>query len=96
MILPLPKESYDATTSIGESWSLTTIGRIHEDFRKILSPKDDEQRLSDEISADLFGDAPEKCTFANFDIDSAFQGKEGLEMVKTSPRGRQSLWRCLC
>ncbi len=56
---------------------------IHEDFRKILSPKSDGSGYRD-ISANLFGDAPANSTFAGFEIDSAFQGKEGLEMVKQS------------
>jgi signal transduction histidine kinase/FixJ family two-component response regulator len=54
---------------------------IHEDFRKILSPKADENAYG-KMSADLFGDSAEKRTFVNFEIDSACQGQEGLEMVK--------------
>ncbi|HEY3855906.1 MAG TPA: response regulator [Verrucomicrobiae bacterium] len=54
---------------------------IHEDFRKLLSPKDDGDVFGD-MSADLFGDASEKTAAISFDIDSAYQGQEGLEMVK--------------
>jgi two-component system, cell cycle sensor histidine kinase and response regulator CckA len=54
---------------------------IHGDFRKILSPTSEDTSFG-KISADLFGDGPEKCDFVNFQIDSAFQGQEGLEMVK--------------
>jgi signal transduction histidine kinase/FixJ family two-component response regulator len=54
---------------------------IHEDFRKLLSPKTDGSAYG-KMSADLFGESQEKCTFASFEIDSAFQGQDGLEMVK--------------
>ncbi len=54
---------------------------IHSDFRKILSPKADGSAYG-EISADLFGDNPEKRTLVNFQLDSAFQGQDGLAMVK--------------
>jgi len=55
---------------------------IHADFRKILSPKSDGSY--GDVSASLFGDTPEKSKFAGYEIDSAFQGKEGLEMMKQS------------
>ena len=54
---------------------------IHEDFRKILSPKADESAYG-KMSVELFGESPEKSTYAGFELDSAFQGQEGLEMVK--------------
>jgi signal transduction histidine kinase/FixJ family two-component response regulator len=54
---------------------------IHGDFRKILTPKAEDTSFG-RISADLFGDRPEKSECANFQIDSAFQGQEGLEMVQ--------------
>ncbi|MGA2174444.1 MAG: response regulator [Verrucomicrobiota bacterium] len=54
---------------------------IHEDFRKILSAEAEGSAYG-EMSADLFGESPAKRTFAGFELDSAFQGQEGLEMVK--------------
>ncbi len=54
---------------------------IHEDFRRLLSPKDDGSAYG-ELSAGLFGDSAEKGTLANFEIDSAFQGREGVEMAR--------------
>ena len=54
---------------------------IHEDFRKILSPKSDESAYG-KMSAELFGETLDKSTHAGFEIDSAFQGQEGLDMVK--------------
>ncbi len=55
---------------------------IHDDFRKILSEgmEDSGELASDE--AMLFGDAP--LPAAEFEIDSAYQGQEGLAMVERS------------
>jgi PAS domain S-box-containing protein len=58
---------------------------IHQDFRKILSPIDSE--LEGELDADeasLFGNAPSAGRELNFQIDSAFQGQEGLEKVRAA------------
>ncbi len=54
---------------------------IHADFRKILSPEPDSSACG-EMTAGLFGDSLEKSTFVSFDLDSAFQGQEGLEMAR--------------
>src|SRR5947208_5410683 len=56
---------------------------IHEDFRKILSPAD--VKLAQELDADeaaLFGETADASRPWNFQIDSAFQGQEGLEKVR--------------
>src|SRR6267143_2560378 len=56
---------------------------IHEDFRKILSPAD--IKLAQEHDADeaaLFGETANASRPWNFQIDSAFQGQEGLEKVR--------------
>ena len=58
---------------------------IHEDFRKILGPAD--VKLAEELDADeaaLFGDKADAARAWSFQIDSAFQGKEGLEKVRTA------------
>lgn len=58
---------------------------IHQDFRKILGPADVE--LAEELDATeiaLFGDSPEISRACNFEIDSAFQGREGLDKVRTA------------
>ena len=52
---------------------------IHEDFRKILARRDD--GLED-IEADLFGEEQTTAARDTFEIDSALQGQEGLEMVQ--------------
>ncbi len=55
---------------------------IHEDFRKILNPGQAESPALDDAESILFGDKPEKPRQISFEIDSAFQGKEGLAMVE--------------
>jgi len=58
---------------------------IHQDFRKILGPAD--VTLSNELDAaeaSLFGDKADVEPGANFQIDSAFQGQEGLEKVRAA------------
>jgi signal transduction histidine kinase len=54
---------------------------IHEDFRKILCPALPTQTL-DEDEAAIFGVRSEKMSSMGFEIDSAFQGQEGLEKVE--------------
>lgn len=58
---------------------------IHDDFRKILSADVGTEDLNDD-EAFLFGDAePETSNSARpFELDSAFQGKHGLELVTTA------------
>jgi len=56
---------------------------IHEDFRKILMPAAAQADGLSEMEAALFGDAPKAAT-PGFEIDSAYQGQEGLAMVEAS------------
>ncbi len=57
---------------------------IHDDIRKILArPKAQSASLEDE-EALLFGETAEAATAASFEIDSALQGQEGLELVRKS------------
>ncbi len=58
---------------------------IHDDFRKILGPAD--ATLAKELDADeaaLFGDTADASRPWSFQLDSAFQGQEGLEKVRTA------------
>lgn len=58
---------------------------IHEDFRKILSPSD--AQLAEGLDADeaaLFGETNNSSRSWSFQIDSAFQGEEGLEKVRAA------------
>jgi CheY-like chemotaxis protein len=56
---------------------------IHEDFRKILCPPSDLADL-DKREAALFGDTKIISKLPVFEIDSAYQGGEGLEFIKKS------------
>jgi CheY-like chemotaxis protein len=53
---------------------------IHEDFRKILAP-DMELKQLEAIEADLFGTVFDVSKYDDFEIDSAYQGEEGLMCV---------------
>ncbi|MGL6245349.1 putative bifunctional diguanylate cyclase/phosphodiesterase [Pseudomonas sp.] len=53
---------------------------IHQDFRKILGPDSDDERTLAGTEEALFGTLkPERLTFQ---LDSAYQGQEALELVK--------------
>jgi signal transduction histidine kinase/CheY-like chemotaxis protein len=56
---------------------------IHDDFRKILSAKSEGSTYG-ELRTDLFGESLEKNRFVSFELDGAYQGREGLEMMKQS------------
>src|ERR1039457_7329460 len=53
---------------------------IHEDFRKILCPRN--AAALDATEAAVFGQAPDAVRQTRFEVDSAYQGPEGLLMVK--------------
>ena len=56
---------------------------IHEDVRKILRVTSFEDAAHDEEAAALFGvDIEEQQDDVPFEVDSAYQGEEGLEMVR--------------
>ncbi len=55
---------------------------IHEDFRKILSLSQSRNESMEEVEAVLFGASSDTSIEADFTIDSAYQGREGLAMVK--------------
>ncbi|HEY2341763.1 MAG TPA: hybrid sensor histidine kinase/response regulator, partial [Chthoniobacteraceae bacterium] len=57
---------------------------IHEDIRKILGAPAKEDANLDLEAAALFDLQPETQTGVDFQIDSAFQGHEGLKMVQTA------------
>jgi two-component system, sensor histidine kinase and response regulator len=56
---------------------------IHDDFRKILITSCLPNDL-DEDEAALFGESTAKFALPEFEIDSAYQGKEGLELIEKS------------
>src|SRR5450432_906877 len=54
---------------------------IHDDFRKILAEeKDAHSALA--VEAALFGETTEMRHAVHFELESAYQGEEGFEMVK--------------
>ncbi len=60
---------------------------IHGDFRKVLSAdaQDGAQETLARLEADLFGEAAKTAgARPNFEVDSAYQGKEGVAMVRAA------------
>ena len=55
---------------------------IHNDIRKILARPDAGATSLEDAETLLFGQNVEEDKRIYFDIDSAFQGQEGLELVK--------------
>lgn len=57
---------------------------IHADFRKILCPENSRKQAVKKIGALLFDKVEPASEQTTFELDSAFQGQEALEMVKQS------------
>ena len=57
---------------------------IHADFRKILCPEDPGSPAVKELEAALFDEAPTAVETHSFELDSAYQGQEALEMVQAA------------
>ena len=55
---------------------------IHSDFHNILCPDEVDQTTVNAMEAVLFEETAQAGPATGFELDSAFQGKEGLEMVK--------------
>jgi PAS domain S-box-containing protein len=55
---------------------------IHSDFHNILCPDELDQTTVNDMEAVLFEESAQPEQPKAFELDSAFQGKEGLEMVK--------------
>jgi two-component system NtrC family sensor kinase len=55
---------------------------IHADFKKILSPEQEPNAALDRTKALMFGESPAVSMHSGFVIDSAFQGREGLELAR--------------
>ena len=58
---------------------------IHNDFKKILGKSESVDKNFSEL-AELFGDSNPEVDGLNIEIDSAYQGKEAIEMVRQSVR----------
>ena len=57
---------------------------IHEDFRKILTPPKTQNNNLAAAEAALFGDIEPEVELPEFQIDSAFQGQAGLDLIEKS------------
>lgn len=57
---------------------------IHEDFRKILSPTLNSTAALDATEAELLGRPINLLRVIQYEIDSAYQGQEGVELVKVA------------
>jgi signal transduction histidine kinase len=55
---------------------------IHEDFRKILCNRGSSAAALDQVEAELFGESSAFMNTVDFEIDSAYQGQEGLSLVR--------------
>jgi two-component system, NtrC family, sensor kinase len=55
---------------------------IHEDFRRILCPQMRARDTLEQVEAELFGNVSTGRSKSMFDVDSAYQGEEGLDCVK--------------
>mgnify|MGYP001501784955 CR=1 FL=1 len=62
---------------------------IHDDFRKILVADGDPDATLQETEAALFGDAAEADGSNDFEVDSAYQGQEGLELIRKAIRAER-------
>ena len=71
-----------ATTPIGRILIIDDNAAIHEDFRKILmKPQTLDDSLLD-VESELFGSEIQIRASAVFELDSAFQGREGPALVR--------------
>src|SRR5688572_7568509 len=55
---------------------------IHEDFKKIFSATKNNEGNFEAVDAALFGEDAVVTTEHEFSLDSAFQGQEGLELIR--------------
>lgn len=59
---------------------------IHDDFRKILATSKARQSDLEDMETALFGSGEKRSASSTFEIDYAFQGKEGLEMMERAQK----------
>ena len=57
---------------------------IHQDFRKILAPTKGQNNKLAAAEAALFDDTEPQIALPEFQIDSAYQGQEGLDLIEKS------------
>ncbi len=64
---------------------------IHHDFRTVLctSPESADTAALGSLESRLFGDSPPPSSAPQFEVDSAFQGEQGLELIRDSLQRNQ-------
>src|SRR5260221_11682682 len=62
---------------------------IHDDFRKILTTGGGGAKGLDEAEAALFSETSVKVRSARFELESAFQGQEGLALVQQAAKDKR-------
>ena len=62
---------------------------IHQDFRKVLATSSRQPRALVDAEAALFGDTVAPFQLPVFEIDSAYQGEEGLDLIEKSLRDKR-------
>lgn len=85
---PYPKNAFGLGDYVnGRILTIDDNASIHEDYRKVLLQREKNTQLS-ETESILFGDSSETSSppdpTIDYQIDSAFQGEQGLELVKQS------------
>ena len=73
-----------ATTGNNRILVIDDNPEIHTDFRKIIGPAPPVSGALDNVMAEFFGPNETTAPLCDFQLDSAFQGKEGLAMVERS------------
>lgn len=64
---------------------------IHEDFKKVLERRDDPREIIRQFQDDILGESNQAESQVAFRIDSAFQGEEGLELIRQSYRDQDPI-----
>jgi signal transduction histidine kinase len=77
------RDSDMTTTANNRVLLIDDMPSIHEDFRKILCPDTGNEALG-KLEATLFEDDGQRDLSAHFELDSAFQGQQGLAMVEAA------------
>ena len=62
---------------------------VHADFQKFLGAGQTPSTEVDDVASELFGETTPVASRIHFQIDSAYQGQEGLEMVTRARQTRQ-------
>ena len=86
---PPPLEQAEHANSAPRILIVDDIDAIHEDFRKILAPEARSEELGD-IEAVIFGEKTSKCPQFRFELVSAFQGEQAVELVRDAQREGRS------